>query len=281
MILKDNKIVSFQLTERDVNILLFLLDTRFLSREQIERLFFSNESLTPTTKKKANRRLTKMVNHGFLERLYKPVTVGKAQGVYGLGKQGYQLLSKVLEQDQRNLIFKKKANKVEFLFLEHNLGIAELRVGLELAKRNNPAIDLLFWRRESKELNDRVNDPSKRQKYLPVTPDAFFGLQTNLGRSYFFLEVDMATQEHRRIARKIIAYRQYWKKGLYGQKYGFNSFRVLFVTTTQRRMTNLLKTAEKTGAKNMFLFATQSDVTEGKILDPIWISPATENISII
>lgn len=281
MILQDKRIANIQLTERDIQILLFLLDTRFLSREQIERLFFQNDkSSKETTTRKANKRLSKLTENGLLERLYKPVTVGKSPAVYSIGKQGYQLLSKVLEQDKRNLVFKKKANKVEFLFLEHNLGIAEFRVCLELALRNNPEIDLLFWRRESKELNDRVLDPRKR-KYLPVTPDAFFGLQTNLGRSYFFLEVDMATQEHRRITRKIIAYREYWKKGLYGQKYGFNSFRVLFVTTTERRLNNLLKTAEKTGAKNMFLFATQSDITEGRIFDSIWMSPATENISII
>jgi hypothetical protein len=91
----------------------------------------------------------------------------------------------------------------------------------------------------------------------------------------------MATQEHRRIARKLIAYKEYWKKGLYGQKYGFNSFRVLTVTTTDKRLNNLLKTAEKTGAKNMFLFAIQSDISQGKIFDPIWKSSIADNISIV
>lgn len=270
-----SRVANMKLTERDVWLFLFLHDTRFLKREQIERVFFSNNGkITETTRAKANRRLAKLTNHGFLDRIYRPVTIGKAQAVYCLGKNAYPMLKKVLGPDKKDLVYKRRNNKVEFLFLDHALGIAEFRVQLELATRNNPDIDLLFWERESEALNDRVTDPTGKQKYLPVRPDAFFGLKTDQGKSYFFLEVDMGTESLKRFAKKIIAYKQYWKSGKYTQKYGYKHFRVLTVAESERRLVNLIDATAKAGGKSMFLFTT-FDGIEKSILGPVWFSPVS------
>jgi len=274
------KIPAIKLTERDVWLLLFLHETRFLKREQIERLFFSNAGeLTDTTTAKANRRLSKLSAHGFVERIFRPVTIGRAPAVYAIGKNGYKILSKVLGRDRKDLVYKRKASKVESLFLDHCLGIAEFRVQLELALRANPDIELLFWERESTKLNAKVQDPTGKQKCLPVTPDAFFGLKTPQGKSYFFLEVDMGTESLRRFAQKIIAYKEYWKSGKYRDTYGFNHFRVLTVAESDRRLANLIETTKKAGGRNMFLFAAFSYVERATLLGLIWLSQSSSKPS--
>lgn len=269
---------NMKLTERDVWLFLFLVDTRFLTREHIERLFFTNTSgPTPTTKAKANRRLAKLVKNSFLERIYRPVTIGKAQAVYCLGKNAFPVLKKVLGTERTDLVYKKRASKVEFLFLDHTLGIAEFRVQLELALRANSEMKLLFWQREGQELNDRIPDPTGRQKYLPVTPDAFFGLKTPAGKSYFFLEVDMGTESLKRFTQKIIAYKQYWKSGAYTERYGYRHFRVLTVCQGERRLANLIQAAGMAGGKRMFLFSTVSLVETETPLSAVWLPPVNDD----
>jgi len=72
-----------------------------------------------------------------------------------------------------------------------------------------------------------------------MIPDAFFGIKATKGRSYFFLEIDMGTESNQRFGRKIVAYRQYRKTRKYTERYGFKSFRVLTVTTSEQRLENL------------------------------------------
>ena len=110
--------------------------------------------------------------------------------------------------------------------------------------------------RESKELNDRVSDPEGKLKHLSIAPDAFFGILTPAGKSYFFVEVDMGTMALTRYRRKIIAYRQYWKTGKYTQAHGLKSFRVLTIAKSDNRLSNLKTTCYNAGGRNMFLFAS-------------------------
>lgn len=271
------KAPKMKLTERDVWLLLLLLDTRFLKRVQVERVFFSeNGRMTETTKAKANRRLGKLYAHGFVERIFQPVIVGQPPAVYTLGANAYPLLSKILGQERHDLVFKKRNIKVEWLFLNHALGIAEFRVNLDLALRANPSVDLLFWKRESQELNARVSDPTGRRKYLPVTPDSFFGLKTEQGISYFFVEVDMGTETLKRFSEKIIAYKQYWKSRKYTEAYGYRHFRVLTIAESERRLVNLIDATAKAGGKNMFLFTTFAGI-EKAILGEVWFSAVSES----
>lgn len=242
--------------------------------KQIERLFFryGNGDLNGTTKSKANRRLSKLCDHDFLDRIYQPVTTSKSPAVYTLGQSAYPVLKKVLGPDRKDLVYKRRNNKVEWMFLDHVLGISEFRVNLELSLNISPSTRLLFWERESKELNDKVNDPTGEGQYLTVTPDAFFGLKTESGKHYFFLEIDRGTEPLHRFTRKIIAYKAYWKSGKYTARYSFNHFRVLSVTESDRRLANLMEATIKVGGKNMFLFTTLEETLEDSPLGDIWVS---------
>ncbi len=254
------------LTERDKRIVLSVYKHRFLKRDQIERLFFTQTST-------CNQRLMRLYQHGYLERIFKPVSFGSSQAVYALDKNGADLVAQMLEINRNKVNWKRKNNKIELLFLDHKLAINEFNVLLQQTIEKDRGIELLFWRNESNELNSRVPDPDGKRKYLTVSPDAFFGLQTQQGKSYFFLEVDMGTMTLARFSNKIRAYKQYWKKGIYKEKFGFRSFRVLTVASSERRMMNLRKATSEIGGKNMFLFTAFKKEEELDPLGSIWLSP--------
>lgn len=283
-----NKRVGFAprmvLTERDKRIILAVYENRYISRNQIRSLFFNVTSMT-------NERLMRLYQHGYLDRLYPPVSFGSTQAVYGLDRKGAELVAKELGVEREAINWKKRNAKVEFLFLEHTLAISEFRVGLELAAKERDDIQILFWKGQGKSLNGRVKDLAVKSKYLVVTPDAFFGILTpnglsteasaKAGKAYFFLEVDLGTESNQRFRKKIIAYRQYWKTGKYQEKYGFKSFRVLTITTSEKRLNNLVATAKDCGAKGMFIFTTQDLTKPNKIFDNIWLTPVNSEFTSI
>jgi hypothetical protein len=199
-----------------------------------------------------------------------------------LDKEGAKLVASELNVRKPSLLWKRRDNKVGFFFLEHILAVNEFKVNLVLALRDKDDAKLLFFKHEWEDLKDRVSDLRGKRPYLPVTPDAFFGIETERGRAYFFLEADRGTQTLKRFREKIIAYRQYWKEGKYQEKYGFKNFRVLTVTTSKKRLLNLLSSAEKEGAKTMFLFTTEDCITSNLLSSPIWHTPANRKpISLI
>lgn len=263
------------LTERDKRIILSVYENRYLTRGQIERLFCLGTTV-------ANRRLRLMFQHGYLERMFQPVSFGSLRIVYGLDRKGAEIIAQKLNLDMSSLNWKRRNSKVEFLFMEHTLAISDFRVSLEASLKCRPDSLLLFWQRENKDLNCRVSDPTGKSKYITVNPDAFFGILSPRGKSYYFLEADLGTESSKRFERKIVAYRQYWKSGKYQEMYGFGSFRVLTVTTGERRLNNLLKTANGLGAKSMFLFVAQELTITNNLFGKIWLAPnCSDYISIL
>jgi|Deesub1362A_J573_1020465.scaffolds.fasta_scaffold01835_1 hypothetical protein len=255
---------SMVLTERDKKVILLVYENRFLRRDQIQKLFF------PSTQT-CNQRLMKLYQHRFLERIFKPVSFGQSQAVYALDKRGKDIVARELGLE--NIKWSKSKNRVELFFLEHTLAVNDFKVNLLLFLRERRDVKLLFFKHEWEDLKDRVSDPRGKRPYLPVTPDAFFGIETERGKAYFFLEADRGTQTLKRFREKIVAYRQYWKEGKYQERHGFKNFRVLTVTTSKKRLLNLLSLAEKEGARTMFLFTTEDCITSDFLSSPIWLAP--------
>ena len=267
--IKNLKPKPIALTDRDKAIIISVYENRFLRRDQIQRLFFTDTSLPA-----CNMRLKKLYDHYFLDRLFKPVAVGSSQAVYALNKRGADLVAQILEIDRYQVNWKRDHNRVEFLFLEHTLAVSEFMVNLDLALALSTSANLFFYRRGDKSLVTRVPDPTKKKKYLLVAPDAFFGLSIlGNGKSYFFLEVDMGTETLTRFAEKIIAYKQFWKSGKYTDIYGYKHFRVLTIAESGRRLMNLIEATKKAGGKSMFLFTTFSQIEKQSVLGRVWQSP--------
>ncbi|MHB8143006.1 MAG: replication-relaxation family protein [Thermoleophilia bacterium] len=273
---RNKQVAPIQLTARDVEIILSVYENRFLKRDQIQRLHFAGASVFA-----CNRRLKKLDEHKFLDKLIKPVAVGSHQLVYALGKQGADVVAAALEIDRHKVRWSRAHNRVEFLFLEHTLGISEIRVCLDLALAGRRE-ELFFYQRGDRSHLRRISVPESKKKYLVVAPDAFFGIQVPKGKYAFFLEVDLGTETLSRFAEKITAYKQYWKSGKYQQDYGYRFFRVLTVTESERRMANLIKATGKAGGRKMFLFTNFHSIQNAGVLEPVWFAPASsEPISIL
>lgn len=252
--------------KRDTEIILAVYENRFLKRDQLERLFFNTMSA-------CNQRLFKLYQHKFLDRLFLPVEIGSSQAVYALDRLGAQVVSANLGGP---VSWKRKENKVEYLFLEHTVGVSEFNVSLQVALRGRDDVGCLFWKREAFLPKEMVQDPNHYENRLPVCPDAFFGLQLEDGRSFFFLEFDRGTETLTKFSKKLVAYQQYWRTGKYQERYNYKNFRVLTVTTGPERLNNLIRIAGNIGARNMFLFTTK-ELAERDILGPVWYRPTTSN----
>lgn len=251
-----------QMMERDKKVVMAVWEHRYLRRDQIERLFF-------TATNPCNKRLIRLYQYGYLERIFKPVVFGGCQAVYALDKAGAELVARELGVAASAIKWKRK-NRGETLFMDHTLAISEFYVNLVSLIRETPETTLSFWKRESKELQDRVSDPEGKRKYLTIAPDAFFCIETSEGKSYFFLEMDLGTATLGRFKDKIIAYRQYWKTGTFTDKYGYKGFRVITVGEGKKRLANLERVTRQVGGRSMFLFLNLN--SDFRYTDrPFWI----------
>lgn len=255
------------LTERDREIIRAVHENRFLRRDQIERLYFSTTAA-------ANARLVALYQHRFLDRLYLPVELGSSQAVYALDREGAALIAREEQLHLSQVTWRRKHNRVEFFFLEHTVAVAELHVAFEVAIRERDDVALSQWKREAFLTREKLADPEDDDRKLIVAPDAFLGLSLPHGKAYFFVEVDLGTETIERFRRKIIAYQEYWRSGRYRERYGHANFRVLTVSEGPDRLAHLIKLAGDVGARNMFLFALEREVSS-RVLGPIWFKPNT------
>ena len=268
---RHKRISPVRLTERDVAIILAVNENRFLSRDQIQRLHFPDVSFQACC-----RRLKKLSDQRFLARLRRPVAVGSSQAVFGLDKRGADVVSVSLEIGKGKVKWTRDSNRVEWMFMEHTLGISEFKVCLDVALAERPE-ELIFYQRGDRSHLRRINMTGTKKKYFVVAPDAFFGIESGRGKHIFFLEVDMGTEPLSRFTEKIVAYKRYWKSHQYTEEYGFNHFRVLTLAESERRLINLIKATGKAGGQRMFLFTTFGTIHAQSPLGSIWLSPTTSS----
>lgn len=264
---RDNRISRMRLTARDTSIVLSVYENRFLRRDQIQRLYFPNATLAA-----CNMRLKKLHGNSFLDRLERPATAATAQAVYALNKRGADVVAAKLEIDRRKVRWNRANNYVEWLFMNHTLGISEFKICLDISLAGRRE-ELLFYQRGDKTHLRRISMTGSKKKYFVVAPDAFFGIRSGRGKHIFFLEVDMGTETLARFAEKVVAYKRYWKSRQYKEEYGFNHFRVLTVAESDRRLANLIQATGKAGGRQMFLFTTFSAIQSSSPLGSIWLSP--------
>jgi hypothetical protein len=164
--------------------------------------------------------------------------------------------------------------------------VANSRIALVLAARARSDVRLLFFRRESHELRDRVTITGRgRVQTLPINPDGFWGLQfptlpEGRNRAFFFLEADRSTMTRERFLEKLRGYAGWFEQGGHTRKLGIRSFRVLTVTKSEPRMGGLLTAARETEdlrpALRLFWFASETRFTAPStsyIFDPVWETP--------
>jgi hypothetical protein len=111
---------------------------------------------------------------------------------------------------------------------------------------------------------------------LPLIPDGFFELQIAGLLISVFLEVDLGSETRAVWQAKVKTYVRYAVTGQFAQQFGDRPFRVLAITTSERRMASL-RAATAAVTEKIFWFASFDAVERDGFWSAIWQRPTEES----
>ena len=161
--------------------------------------------------------------------------------------------------------------------LDHTMAINSFRTCLELAARKSREISLETWK-EGKELLMKGSIKDKGNvKRIPIIPDAYFTLKHDKRIFHYFLEIDLGTADLKRIALKCRGYLNIWQEKTAHARFGIHSFRVLYITNSEKRLSNMLEQLRKLRSHyyrlDLLLMTDNGAYSLAKlsrIFEPIW-----------
>ena len=252
------------LQPRDKEIIKAVLSFRIISRQQLQHLF----SITCT--RRINQRLRKLYDHKYLSRYFLPNTRGSGQAIYYVGPRGAVIVAEELGIDLQEIKRKRKATaELHELFLNHALGLNDIRIAFNRGLVNRPGMELERW----------INDNDCHQEYHVAVhgrnvtrrfrPDGYFRIVCQ-GKLYScFVEFDRSTMTIGRFVGKVQSYIDFGSMGYYQKRFGVKYFRVLVVTKSAERLNNLKKAVGSITDK-LFWFTTIDQITPDTVFGPIW-----------
>lgn len=265
---------AIMLTPRDEDIIRWVYELRFATREQIQSLLF-----TPSTASSCKRRLTLLYHNRYLDRRLLPLRsrFGANRAAYCLDKRGAELLAFRAGTTALPVDWKARDNDRELYFLDHTLATNDVRVAATVAAGQ---LGYNFsWINErtlrTRTMRDLVDDPKHAGERLAVIPDGYFQLASDSRPLGFAVELDRGTVEEKRFKAKVRALGEWKVTGAYQARFGTDSLRVLFVVTDSERDPNRLTrikawtTAE--GGQSLFWFALLRELSPATIFtSPLW-----------
>jgi hypothetical protein len=125
-------------------------------------------------------------------------------------------------------------------------------------------------------MKDRVPFRQRGARVTRNYPDGYFAVSVPgvQQAAHFFLEIDRGTMSNQRWQEKIKAYIEFRDRGLSERHFGTRNFRLLTVTTTERRLKNLKRATEKAGGDHRFWFAVHESIDiwqPRRLLMPVWL----------
>lgn len=218
------------LTDRDEAVLQSLFEHKFLTSRQICALHFTNHASHASSIRACTRVLNRLFEQKFLYRLERPVGGiggGSASNVWGLAAAGDRYVKFGARGGE---LRRARAFEPSTAFLAHTLGIADLRITLETAKRAGQL-----------ELLEVTTEPSNWRTYLGrhgehlvLKPDLHVVTAQDDFEDHWFIELDRGTESLPTLIRKCEMYTAYMRSGAEQRKVGVFP-KVLWVMPTDRR----------------------------------------------
>lgn len=297
---------AFQLTVRDVAIVNVVARFRFLSSVQIARSVGGSHQ-------QILRRLRLLFDHAYLDRpaaqllqLAHVLDTGNQPLIYGLGRAGARLMADQGETDVGKLDWTTKNARATGLFLAHTIETAEAMIAFDAACATHPEVSLIdhhalipFMPEATRKARDpfrcrvSISLPHQREPLtLAVIPDRLFSFRfANDTRLNFALELDRGTMDiasrtlvgKSSIRRKLIGYHQAWLQKRHTERWGFQSFRVLLLTPSEKRLENMIAEQQAVvggEGTNLLLFSTPSRIAEKGALGPAWTSGKGQTVAL-
>ncbi|MBI3411846.1 MAG: replication-relaxation family protein [Planctomycetes bacterium] len=234
---------SVVLQERDRRLLEALESMRVINREQAKVVAGFRST------RRANDRLLILARAGFLKRAF----IGSRQAVYWLPGKTLQ---------ERGRKSDGVSSEPAALFLNHQLEINRVHLLVQYA-----AIPVRGW--WFVRWQDFQRPPSAT---VPLIPDGYFEVGSQQGFRPVFVEVDLGTEAVPVLARKASLYLQLATSGEFSQLFGRSQFRVLLITTSDRRLQNIRGAVAKLTDK-IFWFGTLDAVSPERFWAASWLRP--------
>lgn len=270
---------SFQITERDIELLRQVAEHRFIRSEWLVKLVAGS-------RQQLLRRLNLLYHHGYLERPLSQLDYYQKGGskslVYGLASRGAGRLRRDLDMPFERMDWTTRNKGIGRLFLEHTLMVSDFMAALELDCRNHPEVRLIYahelpqfkggeGRREP--FRWTVDLPGKRR--VGVVPDKVFALEVTypdcrIERTCYFLEADQGTMPIERrdlrqscMLRKLKSYEGAYATGFHRTRLNAERFRVLIITPQAKRAQNIREAVAnlEKGRRLFFVFSDDDWLT--------------------
>jgi hypothetical protein len=242
------KRTTLVLQERDLGLLEALETMRVIDR-QLAKVVAGFRSTT-----RANTRLLALTRAGFLKRAF----IGSRQAVYWLP-------NKPLQDSSR----KRESPAVEpaALFLRHQLEINRMQLPVQYSGIPTRGWWFVKWQSFQKQLSATI----------PLIPDGYFEIGSQQGLRPAFVEVDLGTEAVPVVAKKASLYLQLAASGEFAQIFDRTQFRVLVITTSERRLQNLRAAIAKLTDK-IFWFGTLDMLSTERFWSAAWFRPTGDQL---
>jgi hypothetical protein len=290
-----------RLTSRDVAILRHVSRHRFLNSQQIMQLVGDSPRIV--------RRLQSLFHAGYLDRPRAQLTyyasAGSSPLVYALGRKGAQVIADTDHDHDEAYRWTLKNRRAGQVFVQHTIEAADILVRLQKSTATSTQVKLVTAEEiiaESPTATLEMRAPTKltvdvaykEKRYrLSVIPDGMLALEfrddtETPERSNFFLELDRETMPVMRKSKslgkegrqssllsKFLTYYAVWRQGLHKERFGWENFRVLTVTTSKKRVDTMIAAVKEITdgrGSSLFLFTDQETLGDKSVLDIAWRS---------
>lgn len=269
---------SLLLPERDLALLDLLLQHRFLTRRQIQALYFTEHvdprtgaPVTTRTPRAPQRRLQQLREHGLIVRRYLTAADGRREPdpYYCLTASGAYLACARADLplgERRKRATDAFANP---LFVRHALAGVELHGDLVLAARTNPNHECApnWWQGEHAASCQFVECGRK----LLVRPDGYTRYRADADIHHLLAEIDLGTMSLPRLHAKLELYRAYARSSVWRSRYPVFP-KLLLLTTNERRIASLYRQLDPP-SEYVLLTSTHDRLHCRGPLAPIWAQP--------
>jgi|GEM_PF-4012455 len=235
-----------RLTKRDFRILSDVTEFDLLTTSQLMQLHFASLSRT-------QKRLRLLWMAGFVSRSH--INFRKSDElVYRIARKGSQALTgNGSESNGRS----RSTKPASMMFVEHTILRNEFRLRLMRSLAKATDTSLVFWKQGS-DIAISVSlvtfGASPQLKRVPVVADGLFCLRHSGASQCFFVEIDRGTTSVIRVREKLAAYNKLVTTDKFLRRFGTNHFRVLYVTTSRRRLDHLIAAGRQVCTRRGLLY---------------------------
>ena len=282
----------FRITERDVAMLQAIARFRFLQSNQVRRIVGGSE-------RGVQNRLRLLAAHAYLVRLSSAVTEPFA---FGLTNKAARLLADHAPYINPRLDWRAKNDTTRY-FLTHTLAVAETMLHFDCAAHDGVfrLVDQHDLLPDLPERTRGAHDPfclrvtirhRDQALTIPVVPDRLFALAyPDNTIHHFALELDRGTMDiwanrlvgKTSVRRKLIGYFHSRAQKRFAETWGFKSFRVLTVTTSDSRIDSMLQAQRRVAPQcppGLFLYSTADRIAQHGALGPAWVTSKSDSVSL-